>query len=147
MNLRKALLSLVLVMAAAMAGFGAVETLRTVAFVAQAQPAQGAVVGWKNRSIRSGTLSEQSTRFPIIRFESAGGQVVEFVSSIGFQGGGYRLNQAVAVLYAPNDPSRARIDSFVGLWLFSAGFLGIGVFALWVVARNWRGPPAPRTAS
>ncbi|MFN9062260.1 MAG: hypothetical protein ACK5WL_20140, partial [Pseudanabaena sp.] len=80
----------VFVLATPMTLYGAVETFQTITFVSQSKEAQGIVVGWKDRSIKSGTLGEQSSRYPRIQFQTENGQLIEFISRVGYQGGGYR---------------------------------------------------------
>ncbi len=137
-SVRKFLLISVFVLATPMTLYGAVKTFQTITFVSQAKETQGIVVGWKDRSIKSGTLSEQSSRYPRIQFQTENGQLIEFISQVGSQGGGYRLKQSVPVLFNPDKPTDAHINSFASLWLFSVGFLGIGLFAFLVAFQNWK---------
>jgi hypothetical protein len=137
-NVKKFMSISVFVLATPMTLYGAVETFQTITFVSQSKEAQGIVVGWKDRSIKSGTLGEQSSRYPRIQFQTENGQLIEFISRVGYQGGGYRLKQSVPVLFNPDKPTDARINSFESLWLFSAVFLGIGLFAFLVAFQNWK---------
>jgi hypothetical protein len=127
---------LAFVLATPMTFYGAVKTFQTVIFVSQAKQAQGIVVGWQDRSIKSGNLGDQSSRYPRIQFQTENSRPIEFISKVGFQGGGYRLKQSISILYNPNNPNDAYINSFSSLWLFSAGFLGIGLFGFLVASQN-----------
>jgi hypothetical protein len=137
-NVKKFMSILVFVLATPMTLYGAVGTFQTVTFVSQSKEAQGTVVGWKDRSIKSGNPGEQNSRYPRIQFQTENGQLIVFTSKVGFQGGGYRLKQSIPVLYNPDKPTDAYINSFASLWLFSVGFLGIGLFAFLVASQNWK---------
>lgn len=138
LNVKKLMSIPVLVLATPMTLYDAVGTFQTITFVSQAKEAQGIVFGWKDRSIKSGIIGEQSSRHPRIQFQTKNGQLIEFISQVGSQGGGYRLKQSVPVLYNPDNPTNARISSFVSLWLFSTGFFGIGIFAFLIAFQSWK---------
>jgi len=53
---------------------------------------------------------------PRVRFRTAEGQSIEFVSKTGSNPPKYSVNQTVKVLYNPRQPSEAYINSFAPLW-------------------------------
>jgi hypothetical protein len=82
-------------------------------FRARARRAEGLVVGSAGHAgFHSGML-----KFPVVEFETESGRLVEFQSSVGSNPPMYRVGQRVSVLYDPDDPKQASIDSFVSRWL------------------------------
>lgn len=64
---------------------------------------------------------------PLIEFTAADGRRLTFRDEVSSNVREYRMEQAVPVLYDPASPLRtARVDSFIGLWLLPAMFIGLG---------------------
>jgi hypothetical protein len=113
-------------------------------FLAAAVPAEGTVVGLDMVRSSSGSRSGSSySYYPIVRFRTVDGEDVEFRSSSGSNPPSYRRGERVVVLYDPQTPEIAEIDSFFSLWggiLILAfvgvvfGTVGIGHW-VWHVAR------------
>src|SRR5690554_6852577 len=59
--------------------------------------------------------SGSSSYFPVIRFFTPDGNLVEFQSSTGSNPPAYSTGELVEVLYRPEAPERARINSFSSL--------------------------------
>jgi hypothetical protein len=112
-------------------GFGAlflglyVRTL-TQNEIAAMLPAEGRVVDIVSRTTTSG--GERKTYFyPVVEFRTAGGESVRFEGSTGSNPSSYRVGDMVRVLYDPQTPQSALIDSW-DLWLPSGIFIGVGGF-------------------
>ena len=81
-----------------------------------------------------------------VRYDTDRGQSIEFVNSESHGSPEYKVGEEVPVLYHPDDPSRAAINSFALLW-FNFGllsvlgvcFLGAGLCNLWITASPARG--------
>jgi hypothetical protein len=89
-------------------------------FLARAEAAVGTVVAVHVRGIGRNAVS-----FPVFEFRTAGGAVQRAESLMGSGFRGFKADEAVAVRYDPEDPSRAEVDSFAVLWglaLLRAGF-------------------------
>lgn len=71
--------------------------------------------------------SGSSSYFPVIRFFTPDGNLVEFQSSTGSNPPSYSRGELVEVLYSPERPERAQINSFGSLW---GGTLIIGGLGL-----------------
>ncbi len=71
--------------------------------------------------------SDAGTYHPVIRFETENREAIEFMSNTGSNPPSHRKGDTVTVRYDPNDPYRARVDSFVSLWLLALipGSLGL----------------------
>lgn len=68
-----------------------------------------------------------SSYFPVIQFFTRDGALVEFQSSTGSNPPSYSRGELVEVLYSPERPERAQINSFGSLW---GGTLIIGGLGL-----------------
>jgi len=64
---------------------------------------------------------------PVVKFRTKDGEVVEFESPYGQNPPAYRVGQRVPVLYDPDRPEAAAIQSFVSPWLWClvTGLLGV----------------------
>lgn len=97
----------------------------TRSFIARAQHAAGAVVELVPRH------SDNSTTYaPAVRFTTADGREVRFVSSTSSNPPAYSAGEPVEVLYLPGEPERARINGFFSLWGGPVILGGIGAVFL-----------------
>lgn len=111
------------------------------AFRGRAWAADGTVTGFAYETSGTGN-PEDATLFTLVQFELEGGEEIEFRGPA--RNGIIDLHQGdtVRVLYDPADPSRARVDSFMGMWLTPTLFwLAGGLVVLAAVAtlyETWR---------
>lgn len=88
-------------------------------FTNNANLVQGVVI----ENIRS--FSDDSYTYrPMIEFTTQDGRHIEFVSKLGSSSPSYGVGQHVEVLYAPNAPENAKINSFMSLY-FGTLILGV----------------------
>ena len=94
-------------------------------FLAVAQPAAGTVVEVQVRGV-----GRNAVAVPVFDFRTAEGtdQRAESLQGTGFQG--FKVGQAVAVRYDPDDPGKAEVDSFAVLWGLALLRLGFAVLFL-----------------
>lgn len=87
---------------------------------------QGAVVEVVSRTkLRDG---ERRTLFyPIVEFRTANGEAIRFENDAGSNPSAYRVGDTVEVLYDPQTPQSAMIDSWM-IWLPSTIVMGFGGF-------------------
>jgi len=83
----------------------------TRSFIARAQHATGEVVELVERN-----SSDSTTYAPAVRFTTADGREIRFVSSTSSSPPAYSAGERVEVLYPPGEPERARINAFFSLW-------------------------------
>ncbi|TXT37503.1 MAG: hypothetical protein FD138_645 [Planctomycetota bacterium] len=102
------------------AGFG----WSSYSLLAVAQRADGTVI----RLVHQGG-GKRSGSAPVVEFHLDGNRH-EFRSWLSTSPPQFDVGDKVTVLYDPTDPQRARIESFVTLWLFPTIFSGIGVVML-----------------
>jgi hypothetical protein len=76
---------------------------------------------------------------PVVRFRPEGAEEIEFRGTVGSNPPSFRKGEAVEVLYDPQAPERARINSFGQLWfvpvllgVFGLVFGGIG-WGYWIM--------------
>jgi len=99
----------------------------TQQFLAQSETAQGEVIHLVLGSSRTDDSGSGSgVYYPVVRFATPEGEYIEFQSGIGSQPPAYRVGDRVTVRYRPDDPYRAKIDSFFQLWFLSVLFGGMG---------------------
>lgn len=111
---------------------GGFTVRKTQRFLARAKAARGTVM---HLVMRSSTDTEDGTisyaYYPIIRFTAKTGEEIEFEAGTGSNPPMYAMGQPVEILYDPQNPSRAKICSFLDLWMAPMLFFGIGgVFAI-----------------
>lgn len=87
-----------------------------------------------------------SVYFPTVRFTTASGQNVEFTPRVGSNLDPHTVGRQVPVLYQPNDPTSARINTFalrrvgpgclltVGIFLTAGGGVVTAVFAFIILS-------------
>lgn len=106
-------------------------------FVDEAASTQGEVIEMVMR--RS---SDSTTYAPKYRFVVDGQQVYTVTSSSGSNPPGYEVGEKLQVLYNPQNPSDAKINSFMGLWfgpvLVGAMGLVFSLFAAVPAYMFWR---------
>lgn len=120
MKTMRLVFSIFLGVGAIMLAIGVYVGLHTRQFISRAETAPGVVIAnvW-------GTSSR--TANPKVRFRTRNGQDIVFVSSVGSSPPSYRENEAVTVLYDPDNPDHASIRSFLYLWFLPTLLLGMGV--------------------
>ncbi len=78
--------------------------------------------------------TEKKTSYPVVEFQTPEGKVIEFRSDYGGNPSPFKEGEIVKVLYSPESPEEAKIDTFMGLWLglLIVGPLGILFFVIGV---------------
>lgn len=70
--------------------------------------------------------------FPVVRFETASGKLIQFTSTEGSSPPGYHLGEQVVVSYRPDNPQNARINSFLTNWFSSLVLTVLGSIVFWL---------------
>jgi hypothetical protein len=107
-------------------------------FMARAELAHGTVVALAKA--RSGAGSSSGVAYhPVVEFQTGGGQLVRFRSSISSNPASHSEGEAVTVYYDRQRPQDARINSFFALWggATITGGLGSVFFAIGAVMAWW----------
>jgi Protein of unknown function (DUF3592) len=99
-----------------------VAFVHTERFVAGAEHATGTVIDLSRETDSEGRV----TLYPVVRFTTADGRTVQFLSSSG-SSSPPEVGDSVDVLYDPDDPRDAQLSGFFDLWLFPLVFGGLGI--------------------
>jgi hypothetical protein len=97
----------------------------TRSFLEDAVSAQGVVLDLVGRS-GSTSSGTSYTYAPRVRFVTAAGRTVTFVSSTSSNPPDYQVGETVEVLYPADAPERARLDGWFSLWGAAAILGGMG---------------------
>jgi hypothetical protein len=151
-----------------MAGVGVKALVDNERFLAKAAVADGVVVSVKDvvarRQTGSGTnvqVVEETQLYPVVRFTTARGQVVQFQAAPNSNPPHHRVGGSIRLLYDPANPQQVTFDTWRNRWgegfiLLSAGIglvaigaaifmlLRSGRFHLWVQRIVSRGSPSHR---
>ncbi len=80
-----------------------------------------------------GYSSTTTNYYPVLKFQTKDGQDVQFQASVGVSSKNkYKVGQKLEVVYDPSKPEKAKIKSFIQLWLITIILTVIG--AVFVVA-------------
>jgi len=88
------------------------ETLRAMRLRSHGVRASGTIVALESYRKRSSILY-----LPVFEFQTAPGSTVRVTCQQGSSPSPFREGDAISVLYLPNDPAGATIDTFAMLWL------------------------------
>ena len=107
---------------------GAILLARARAFLRRATTARGRYVGatWGD-SASDLTVTPRRTAYPLVEFQTAGGQTIRFEARTGTPWAGQKAGRPVEVVYDPQNPQHAVVNSFVELWLPALIFLTVGL--------------------
>ncbi|HLG41760.1 MAG TPA: DUF3592 domain-containing protein [Planctomycetota bacterium] len=119
--------------------FSIIQIVRRCRFVGRALRAPGRVV--EMQITQESSLQDRAgfvTMYrPIIKFETAKGETVKFESKVKSSSEKVAGGRPLIVLYDPDRPTDADVDSFLHLWFFEilmgvlgGVFLAIGLFVL-----------------
>lgn len=93
----------------------------TEAFIEHSWVANGIVV-----ELVQSRSSDSITYKPIIEFETGSGERIEFVSTTSSNPPSYSTGESVEVIYQQDAPNKAKINSFLYLWLGPLMLAGLG---------------------
>lgn len=109
--------------------FGAFFFIDAKFFSSKAYKATGTVVELKKvrrlSTSSSGSKSHVTTYYPVVRYQTKEGKNVTVTSLSGSYPAPYKRGDHVTILYDPENPRRAKIESFSSMWL--APILGFGI--------------------
>jgi hypothetical protein len=127
---------------------GVVSIQQTRRFLATASSVPGVVTENVWREDRSSNNNTNWAFYPRIRFRTTDGQEITFITNSGSSPPAYRVNEPVTILYDPQQPYHAYIQSFSELWLLPTILCGLGIVfcSFGVVAVIWKGISARKNA-
>jgi len=141
---RKASPQLIIFMGCVILLVGGIWLGRTVDFVRGAHRTMGMITemtkhaGMTRTTTHDGVVTHHESQpvyWPIVRFYDRSGNLRDVMESVGTSWKQWQVNQAVPILYAPDNPNAACIDSFATVWMFPLVTVGMG--ALFVLIGKW----------
>lgn len=106
-------------------------------FLVTAESGQGQVVEIVERTKYNSKLRTRETSYyPVVELETKAGKKARFTSNVGANPAMYVVGDQVPVVYDPEDPSSAAIDTLIDFWMLPLVFVLIALTLLIVsVAR------------
>jgi hypothetical protein len=92
-------------------------------FVQTASHAQGTVSKLNGRD-------GEKVLYPVFTFEDSRGTLHSIESLSGSYPAAYKVGDSVAVIYQPDKPDNAEIESFLNIWIWPIALAGFGAFDL-----------------
>ena len=83
-----------------------------------------------------GTVSKLNERdgekvlYPVFTFEDSHGTSYSIESSSGSYPTAYKIGDLITVIYQPDKPANAKIDSFLDIWIWPIALVGCGALDL-----------------
>ncbi|MCL4868451.1 MAG: DUF3592 domain-containing protein [Anaerolineae bacterium] len=116
----------ILLISAPFLGVGLYEMGQSRRIVREYAAATGTVVG------NSYSVDDEGggAYYPVVEFKPNDGRPVQFTSGIGSSPPDYQEGEQVAVLYDPENPRQAYINSWKRLWFAPTLFIAIGLLPL-----------------
>ena len=114
-------------------GIGAISSIRTLTFLNRAVLVTGEIIELAERK----NFSRDILYAPVFTFRDRTGETHTVLSSIARALPAGDVGDRIAILYDPDNPKNAEVNSFVSIWGLSiiVGSLGvIFLVAFWVVA-------------
>ena len=118
----------------------------TARFVSRANRTMGMITemtkhaGMTHTTTHDGVVTHRESQpvyRPIIRFYDRSGNLRDVMESVGTSWKQWEVNQAVPILYAPDNPSNACIDSFTTVWMFPLVTVGMGTLFVVIGKVSW----------
>lgn len=109
---------------------GVTTGVNTHSFVNSAITTQGTIVNFSRRLSTDSKKQSIYYYYPVIKFTAQNGEPTTFESNVGSNSPAYTQGQQVEVLYNPEQPKSAQINSWVELWIISVVFGGVGPLLL-----------------
>lgn len=105
----------------------------TRSFLSEATLTQGSITELRAKKSRdSDDGSTSITYTPVVKFTTADGEKIMYVSSTSSNPPSYYPGDAVDIYYLPSQPQKAKIDGFMGLWFGTTLLTGLGVVFFFV---------------
>ena len=104
---------------------------KTRAFLGRAIRTDALVVDALARVSRDHQLAMRATTFrPVVEFTDETGQNQRVEISLGMSHPSWSQGDTISILYAPDDPKNARLDTFIGLWFSCLACTFISVWSI-----------------
>ncbi len=108
---------------------GITTGLNNHSFVKKAISTQGIVINNLHDSTKS-----SNSYYPLVKFTTRTGETVVFESKVGSSSPEYTKGERVEILYHPQKPNAAMINTWIHLWFFPMILSGTGSLAVFIGA-------------
>ncbi|MBU7582497.1 MAG: DUF3592 domain-containing protein [Nostoc sp. TH1S01] len=105
---------------------GIIIGVNTRSFFGKSISTQGTVIDVVKHKSRDSNGRSSTNYYPVIEFTANSGKLVEFEANSGSNPPTYTQGQKVEILYNPQEPESAMINSSADLWVLPAIFTGLG---------------------
>lgn len=95
-------------------------------FIATANTAEGTVMTLEKSSSSTSKPNRNAKFHPVVHFTTTTGETIQFRSNFGSYPAAYRPGDKVSILYPPDNPQQATINSFFPLWFLTLIFAILG---------------------
>ena len=102
---------------------------KTRAFLGRAMRTDALVVDALARVSRDHVMRATTFR-PVVEFTDETGQNQRVEISLGMSHPSWSQGDTISILYAPDDPKNARLDTFIGLWFTCLACTFISVWSI-----------------
>jgi len=98
----------------------------THSFVGQGISTQGTVVDLVRHRSRDSQGRSSTTYYPVVKFTPSSGEPIIFEANSGSNPPAHRRGQQIEILYNPQAPEAAMINSWLDLWFLPTMFISMG---------------------
>ncbi len=110
---------------------GIIIAVNTRSIAGKSISAQGTVIDLVKHTSKDSDGSSFTAYYPVIKFTANSGKPIEFEANSGSNPPTYTKGQKVEILYNPQEPESAKINTLSDFWILPAMFIGMGsVFVL-----------------
>jgi hypothetical protein len=129
--------ALLLVVGTVLSAFGLSLIVNTRRFLLTALRTQGRVVGYEERKGRGDGPGLRTYLHPKLEYEDQHGQKQYVTIALGRDRKAIPKGSVVPIIFDPNCPQDARIDSFSELWAFPLRFFLLGITVICMLLGIW----------
>ncbi|MBD2441068.1 DUF3592 domain-containing protein [Nostoc sp. FACHB-110] len=100
--------------------------LNTHSFVAKGISTQGTVIDLVRHTSRDSNGRRSTAYYPVVKFTPNSGDPVTFEANSGSNPPAHQRGQQIDILYNPQEPEAATINSWFNFWFLPTMFIGMG---------------------
>ncbi|MBD2450598.1 DUF3592 domain-containing protein [Nostoc sp. FACHB-152] len=105
---------------------GIVFVLNTHSFIGKSISTQGTVVDLERHTSTDSKGRSSTAYYPVIKFTPSSGDPIVFEANSGSNPPAHHRGQQIDILYNPQAPESAMINSWLDLWFLPGMFTGMG---------------------
>ncbi|BAY15914.1 hypothetical protein NIES21_17350 [Anabaenopsis circularis NIES-21] len=105
---------------------GIIVGVHTRSLIGKSISTSGTVIDLVRHTSRDSNGRSSTAYYPVISFTSNSGKPIEFEANSGSNPPAYTQGQKVEILYNPQEPESAKINSWLDLWFLAVMHTGMG---------------------